>query len=257
MNFYTIGIEGMPKLLQEIDRPLENFKRNTYESAFRTFFEQNLVIFEAIENGYQQVVDKDQFLTNMAAAMADAASEEIEQISRNGRKEKKLMDYNFCLAVYVLPAILEYKRESSKILADKVLEAWKEKFPKTNIQASTFEAIQAGFKKKWCYVTTAVCETFGKPDDCYELTLFRDYRDTYLALQEDGEDLIREYYDLAPTIVKHINKKENRKEIYENIWKEYLNPCIGMIEQGNNAQCKELYVNMVRDLQEKYFIELS
>lgn len=44
-----------------------------------------------------------------------------------------------------------------------------------------------------CYITTAVCEFYGKPDDCYELTEFRKFRDEWLALQPDGELLIKNY----------------------------------------------------------------
>ena len=41
--------------------------------------------------------------------------------------------------------------------------------------------------KKGCFITSAVCESFGKPDDCYELTMFRSFRDNYLAKEQDGE----------------------------------------------------------------------
>ena len=29
-----------------------------------------------------------------------------------------------------------------------------------------------------CYITTATCEEYGKSDNCYELTMFRSFRDT-------------------------------------------------------------------------------
>ena len=32
-----------------------------------------------------------------------------------------------------------------------------------------------------CFVTTAVCDSFGKSDDCYELTAFRAFRDNWLV----------------------------------------------------------------------------
>lgn len=41
-----------------------------------------------------------------------------------------------------------------------------------------------------CYITTAVCGSFGKSDDCYELTMFRDFRDSWLRRQEDGKEII-------------------------------------------------------------------
>lgn len=71
--------------------------------------------------------------------------------------------------------------------------------------------------------------------------------------QENGESIVQEYYNLAPTIVKHINKDKNRDKIYAGIWDRYLSPCITLIENGKNEECKELYIHMVRDLQKKYF----
>lgn len=255
MNFYTVAIEGMPKMLLEIDQPMASFKRDQYGPAFKKYYEKNLVVLEAIENGYKTVLDKEQFLENMAQALAGAAEERLNKIGKKNKREAQLLDFNVCLAVYILPAVLEYHGESTEDLKDHILKAWKEKFPKTNVQASTFDNINKGFKRKFCYITTAVCETFKKPDNCYELTVLREYRDTYLLSQEDGENIVQEYYNLAPTIVKHINRKKNRKEIYEGIWEAYLSPCIRMIENGENEKCKELYIKMVRDLQKAYFIE--
>lgn len=34
-----------------------------------------------------------------------------------------------------------------------------------------------------CFITTAVCDSFNKLDDCYELTMFRDFRDNWLKKQ--------------------------------------------------------------------------
>ena len=62
-----------------------------------------------------------------------------------------------------------------------------------------------------CYITTAICEEFGKPDDCYELTSFRNFRDTWLKQQPGGQNLIAQYYKTAPTIVELINKQPNRR----------------------------------------------
>ena len=253
MNFYTVGIEGMPRLLLEIEAPMENFRKNTYEGAFKKYYEKNLVTYDAIENGYLSVIDKEQFLENMANALVDAAGDKVYGLPKKSQQEKLLVDYNISMAVYVLPAVLEFKGESSEKLADKLVKAWKKKFPKTNSEASEYENIEKGFHKKWCYITTAVCESFGKPDDCYELTLLRNYRDNFLMGQPDGEAVIKEYYDVAPTIVKHINKRKNHDEIYKDVWNEYLRPCIQMIEENENSRCKDLYIRMVRELKEKYF----
>ena len=105
---------------------------------------------------------------------------------------------------------------------------------------------------KGCFITTAVCDSFGKPDDCYELTTFRNFRDNWLVEQEDGKSLVAEYYKVAPKIVTNINKFTNAKTIYQMIWTKYLDPCLKFIETGKLTECKDMYVSMVQNLKQKY-----
>lgn len=104
-----------------------------------------------------------------------------------------------------------------------------------------------------CFITTAVCDSFGKPDNCFELTAFRKFRDTWLAAQPDGKTLIAEYYAIAPRIVANINHLVDAKEIYKHIWQKYLAPCLNFIERGDNLSCKNKYVEMVSDLKSRFF----
>ncbi len=257
MNYYLTAIEGMPKLLECADGALGDFRKARYKDAFQRIYLENQPVLEALEQGYLMVIDKDQYLTNMAEALADSASARMEACKRRGAKDRVLMDLNLAMAVYVLPMILEYKGQSSKLLADKAVDAWKARFPKTNLQAAEFTYIEQGFHKKYCYITTAVCEVLGRPDDCYELNLLRDYRDTYLSSLPDGETLIRKYYDVAPSIVKHIDQSGCPEKVYQDIWQNYLKPCIRMIEDGESENCCRLYEDMVADLEKKYFLRNS
>ena len=103
-----------------------------------------------------------------------------------------------------------------------------------------------------CFITTAVCDNFGKSDDCYELTTFRNFRDKWLINQSDGKSLIDKYYDIAPKIVSKINQLQNSNEIYKSIWSEYLKPCLKFIEDGKYQDCKNLYIKMVNVLQKSF-----
>lgn len=253
MNFYLTGIEGMPKLLECCQAPMPYFKKNVYSDAFKEMYQTHVVTFDAIEEGYNTVIDKEQFLTNMADALADFAVKRISGCSRKREQDRVFMDLNMAMAVFVLPMVLEYNGNSSKPLSEKLLAAWKREFPKSDLKAADRTYIEQGFHKKYCYITTAVCQVYGKSDDCYELTLLRDYRDTYLASLPEGESLIREYYDVAPSIVKHINQQEESQEIYRSIWDQYLNPCIRLIEQDRLPECRERYEDMVHTLRDKYF----
>lgn len=99
-----------------------------------------------------------------------------------------------------------------------------------------------------CYITTATCEEYGKSDNCYELTMFRSFRDIWLRKQPDGEQLIKHYYATAPALVELINKQPNRRAIYRHLNEAYLSKCLRYIEDGENIKCKELYVDMVEFL---------
>lgn len=256
MSYYTDAIAGMPGLLLDIKDPRENFRKDRYAEAFQAYFQGHKATYEALENGYNAVIDKEQYIQNMAKALGDAASATLNEISRKGARQAKLLDYNLALAVYVYPAILEYKGNFSEPLTEAIRCVWKQNFPGTNVGISDYDTIQRGFKRKACYVTTAVCRELGKPDDCYELTLLRHYRDTYLMNLDGGEELVQEYYNLAPSIVKHIDQRSDRSEIYHTVWRKYVSPCISLIEEGKQEECKELYIEMVHDLQKKYFYKV-
>lgn len=106
--------------------------------------------------------------------------------------------------------------------------------------------------KEGCFVTTAVCNSLSKSDDCFELTAFRKFRDEWLTAQPDGKTLIAEYYAIAPRIVANINHLADAKEIYKHIWQKYLAPCLNFIERGDNDSCKSKYVEMVCELKKQY-----
>ena len=120
-------------------------------------------------------------------------------------------------------------------------------------QIRELKAERAQQQNSGCFVTTAVCLSFNKPDDCYELTTFRKFRDGWLINQPDGRNLIAEYYSIAPRIVENINRLSDAAQIYKNIWWEYLSPCLDFIRNGDNISCKNKYVEMIRKLKRVYF----
>ncbi len=188
----------------------------------------------------------------IAEPLVNRVEEDVTAL-RGNKREQRQMDYNLAMVIYVFPALLETNEASGKAWIDALAGVWKEHFPKTELKAASSKEINAGFKYRFCYITTAVCECLHKPDDCYELTLLRSFRDEYLLQLQNGEEMVHEYYDVAPSIVKHIDKRADASEIYAEIYGQYLKPCIHMIEQGEHAQCAALYEQMVFDLKERYF----
>lgn len=105
----------------------------------------------------------------------------------------------------------------------------------------------------WCFITTATCKSLGKKDDCMELNTFRSFRDKWLIHQDDGVDLIFEYYMIAPSIVENISKQESSDLIYLSIWNKYLEKAYKAIQTKEHQKAKSIYVNMVKKLKQVYF----
>lgn len=102
-----------------------------------------------------------------------------------------------------------------------------------------------------CFLTSACVEFLGKEDDCYELTTLRNFRDTYLAKTSGGENLIKEYYEVAPSIVEKINSSGKEELYYSYIYSE-IQKCIENIEKGKNEEALLIYEDMVKKLKESF-----
>lgn len=246
------SLEGLTKMITDHDDPSKTFKHDTYEPQFLSLYNENKYLLDEINEVYNSVDNKEELIKYVADTLADNVYSECSLTDKKSAREKLMLNYNLTLAVYVIPFIMEYKSDFSNELSDEIIASWNDRFPKANIGKSNFEAINSGFRNKLCYITTAVCQTLGKPDDCYELNLLRNYRDVYLMDEADGPEIIDEYYDIAPTIVKRINKSDNSSMVYKKVWEEYLNPCIKLIEADKKDECKDLYYQMVRDLEKQY-----
>ncbi len=244
--------EQFAQLLFSIQDPLKHFKKNAYEESFRGYQKEHEETFLLFEDAYLAAEDRAGLLRELAEAFVTQVEEAQAQKSRR-KQEEAMTSFNMSLVIYVNPALLDSCPSSGKPLAQELLAVWKEHFPKTNLKLSDFASIQGGFKRRFCYITTAVCESLGKPDDCYELNLLREYRDQYLLTQPGGEALVQEYYDIAPTIVKRIEREAEHSRIYQEIWQQYLLPCIRLIEEERQEECQSVYQDMVNALGQRYF----
>ncbi len=95
-----------------------------------------------------------------------------------------------------------------------------------------------------CFLTSALVDYLGKPDDCEELTLLRTFRDGYMRATPEGNALVKEYYEIAPRIVTAINRSENKNEYYTDIYNT-VKKCVACIKTGKNKQTMDLYCDMV------------
>lgn len=189
----------------------------------------------------------------VVSCIPEYALSRLKEISSKRKRELAAFDYNLNMVAYFLPLLGEMESEKKDELIKDITEIWNKQIPDAKIAFSSYENIKKGFRRSvFCYITTAVCRSLGRPDDCYELNTLRNYRDSYLLSTDEGREMVQEYYNIAPTIVKRIDKKADADKIYEDIWKTYLSPCISLIENGENGKCRDLYSSMVRKLEAQY-----
>ena len=100
-----------------------------------------------------------------------------------------------------------------------------------------------------CFITTACVQAKGLPDNCRELTILRNFRDTYMNNLDNGSSEIKSYYNTAPTIVSKINSRLDKDEIWVNVYNR-LSVAISMIELNDLNGAYKYYKNLVTDLKE-------
>lgn len=223
-----------------------------YEAGTRPVFEELNAAVCAMEAGRAELLEQsaEKMLDDLEAAWQTDPKWKGKSSRGVIRDDDKII-----LAIFFVPALRKQKLPISEELSSRIQEKWMQRHPDSPFYLGDYESISGGFRKKFlglCFITTAVCEAAGLPDDCAELTAFRAFRDGYLRACPDGEALIDEYYSIAPGIVSCINVCENRAEKYAAIREKWLEPCYQDLLAGRQASCKARYVEMVRSLEREY-----
>lgn len=245
------AMSGLQDIIEKCDNPMRDFKRDRYEGIFEAFYGENKNVFEAIEYVYQAEEDPEKWLSKLVGNFVETAQADLNRHGSKSRRNQRLLDLNLLLSVYLIPAVRKYPADFSEPFSDRLLESWNQTFG-TKVGKASFAEIDNGFHRKLCYVTTAVCENLGKGLDCYELKVLKGYRDRYLEATPEGHEMVREYYNIAPTIVKRVEKQPDRDRIYRELYENYIGPCIQKIENQEYEACKETYQEMVLELKARY-----
>lgn len=249
MNEKNLQAE-MIALFTETAEYAGKFHKKNYEPDMEILKNKHSRLLEDIK---EAIEESDEVLEEIASYIPVYVAGQLAEVPSKRKRDLVCLDNNMNMVSYFVPLMGEIVSVKTKTFTEKIVELWNKEMPNGKIGHSTREHIQGGFKKGlFCYITTAVCRSLDKPDDCYELTLLRDYRDEYLLNSDAGTDMVKEYYNIAPTIVKRIDREECSSEIYAGIWQNYLSPCIQLIEAKKKEECRELYKDMVHSLEKKY-----
>lgn len=243
--------EAFLDLIKEIMEKSPEFSKLDFDENFKRLYDKYRELFEKTETEYESADDKEAYVKEVAAYIPEYLETELLEPLPKKKREAKVLDLNMQLVTYLLPMMNYSRGEGGEKISEAFVKLWNEK-TNSRIGNATYEGISAGFRKRLCYITTAVCEGLGKPDDCYELQLLRGYRDSYLLKSREGEAVVKEYYDVAPTIVKRMSRSRDAMKLYKELYEKYLTPCIALIEQEKFETCQEVYTDMVYALEQKY-----
>ncbi len=238
-------------------RSMEHMSRPLFFDYFESYYADCSTPFEALERcAMTWGTDRDTLAQQAAVWLMDQVDAWFQQQKgwklRSRRKE--LRDRTkFTIAIFLIPTACRCAPVIGRSFAEKLRGQWMARYPDSPFELTTYEALAAGFKKNpLCFVTTAVCEYLGQPDEGRMLTDFRTFRDGYLRSRPGGEAQIREYYDIAPGIVARIDCCEDRDAIYPMLLQRYLTPCHEALRAGDNARCHKIYRNMMKRLTRAY-----
>ncbi len=223
--------------------------------------------FERYENENRELFQELDFLVSteplgLEERIKPLCGQLVEDISAHMEKDKRwkpkkenssvIFEYKVVMAIFLCPCIKKMGLSCAESFCTQLHKSWMKRFPKEVWTPGVYEVIEQGYKKrKWCYITTATCRMEGKPDDCPELTAFRAFRDGWLT-EQGGRALIDEYYEKAPGIVTCIELCDEPAARYGEIRSAWLAPCYGALQDGRMEDCKNIYISMVRSLEERY-----
>ena len=225
------------------------FGKATYESQFRKYQEELSPTVIRLEAVLPQGEGRAAVLEQTAAAWLDALT---VLWRKNGRRKPPHYEDQHLMAIFTIPALRDLSQPAGEELARAVQKQWVARWPKSPIGLGSYQDIAGGFRTRLCYITSAICRIQGKGDDCYELTTFRRFRDQVMLASDEGRALVEAYYHLAPAIVTTVRLCWDEKAVYDKVYRDYLLPCLGLLEAGDEKGCRDKYVEMVRHMERTY-----
>ena len=108
-----------------------------------------------------------------------------------------------------------------------------------------------------CYLTTAMCNVLGYPDDNYYLQMLRTFRDNTLKTDTKYLPSLLTYDVIGPQIAEKLQQDNNKQEIATTLLTRYITPAINAIENNKVNEAVVIYTAMTTLLAERYNISMA
>ena len=97
-----------------------------------------------------------------------------------------------------------------------------------------------------CFLSTAITRGTGRPDDAAELEVMRAFRDHVLMKDPKLRDLVLHYYEVAPKVVKALDRRPDADELYQHLREQFLMPGVKHVLAGDVPQALKTYADLLR-----------
>ena len=103
----------------------------------------------------------------------------------------------------------------------------------------------AGYDPGGCFITEAVMSTSGQGDNAEELQVLRGFRDTVLMASPQGQEMVNEYYAIAPVVVEAVAARPDGVKIFQDLKAQFIDPAVAAVKAGDNEQALQIYAQMI------------
>lgn len=107
-----------------------------------------------------------------------------------------------------------------------------------------------------CFISTVVCDYFEKPDDCSELLVLRDFRDSFLMGNEKYKSMVLDYYSISPKLVSKLKTFATHDD-FEKIHEQYIKKCCDLIKEKEMIAAINLYKAMLAYINNLTYLQAS
>ena len=123
---------------------------------------------------------------------------------------------------------------------------------KDQVQNDTKESYTWRRENGCCFITTATCLALGLDDDCHDLTVLRGFRDRVMRASVAGAADVDIYYAIAPEIVAEIDRRPDRVDCYERIYRRFIAPAVEACDRGDDVTPHRIFGAALLELAETY-----
>lgn len=127
-----------------------------------------------------------------------------------------------------------------------------EAYSRTNSSRENMYNNSCGHQGSGCYITTALCQILGYPDNNYYLNILRKFRDTELKTNPKYLPLLITYDMIGPQIANGLRNDKDAYAVAKQLFENYISKSVSAIEVEEPEIAINIYCAMTEALAEKY-----